>query len=99
MDNTFSYLPVMEFTRGEIVESIHFGAAVVVRADGKIVASYADPQAVDLFCGLPRNHSKCLGLIENGGVEKFGLTARRSGRDVWFAFGHTAPCGSGAIDS
>ncbi len=73
MDNTFSYLPVMEFTRGDIVESTHFGSAVVVQADGKIVASYADPQAVTYL----RSTSKpfqVLGLIENGGVEKFGLT-------------------------
>ncbi len=74
MDNTFSYLPVMEFTRGEIVESIHFGAAVVVRADGKIVASYADPQTLT-FLRSTSKPFQVLGLIENGGVEEFGLTA------------------------
>lgn len=73
MQNNSSYLPMMQFTRGDIVESVHFGACVVVRGDGRITASYADPQAMTYM----RSSSKPLqviGLIENGGVETFGLT-------------------------
>ena len=73
MEKQLSYNPMVEFTRGDIVESLHYGAAVVVRADGRIVASFADPQAITYL----RSTSKPLqviGLIENGGVEAFGLT-------------------------
>lgn len=45
MNNTH-YLPVLELTRGQIVESIHFGAAAVVDAQGKLVASCGEFRAV-----------------------------------------------------
>ncbi len=34
-----NYVPVVEVTRGPIVESVHFGAAVVVDSAGSVVAS------------------------------------------------------------
>ena len=40
------YLPVFELTRGNIVESIHFGAAAVVDATGRLLAWYGDPKLV-----------------------------------------------------
>lgn len=36
------YVPVYEFTRGQSVESVHFGAIAIVDAAGKLVASYGD---------------------------------------------------------
>ncbi len=66
------YQLLVECTRGPLVESIHFGAITVVDAQGHLVASIGDP---DLYANL-RSSSKpfqALPLIENGGVEMFGL--------------------------
>jgi L-asparaginase II len=38
-----AYQPIVELTRGDIVETIHFGAVAVVDAKGKLVASFGDP--------------------------------------------------------
>lgn len=69
------YYPLVELTRGPLVESIHFGALAVVDASGRLIASVGDP---DLVANL-RSSSKpfqSLPLIENGGVEQFGMSER-----------------------
>lgn len=69
------FLPLVELTRGPLVESIHFGALTVVDASGKLVASLGD---ADLFANL-RSSSKpfqALPFYENGGAEQYGLTER-----------------------
>lgn len=38
--------PLVVATRGDAVESIHYGSAVLLDSEGKIKASYGDPQAV-----------------------------------------------------
>ncbi len=71
--NPFS--PLVELTRGPLVESIHFGALAVVDASGKLIASVGDETLVANL----RSSSKpfqALPLIENGGAEHFGLTDR-----------------------
>ncbi|MBW6471911.1 MAG: asparaginase [Anaerolineaceae bacterium] len=68
-----SYLPIVHATRGELVESIHWGAIAVVDKFGHLFASYGDP---DLVAYL-RSSSKpfqALPLIELGGVEQFDLS-------------------------
>lgn len=68
------YKEMVEVTRGDIVESVHFGAAAVVDSHGKLVASYGDPNAVSFL----RSSSKpfqALPFIELGGDEKFGFTS------------------------
>ncbi len=47
--STFSYLPVLELTRGEAVESVHYGAIAIVNSLGKLIASQGNP---DLICFL-----------------------------------------------
>ena len=67
--------PLVELTRGPLVESIHFGALTVVDAAGHVVASLGD---ADLFANM-RSSSKpfqALPLYENGGAEHFGMTDR-----------------------
>ena len=64
---------MVEATRGNIVESIHFGAISIADKDGNLVASAGDPNLVTFL----RSSSKpfqVLPLIERGGVEKFDLT-------------------------
>jgi L-asparaginase II len=69
------YIPVFELTRGETVESIHFGAIAVVDAHGHLVAWYGDPQAVT-FLRSSAKPLQALPFIEHGGQAAFGLTLR-----------------------
>ena len=67
------FSPLVELTRGPLVESIHFGALAVVDASGKLLASVGD---ADLVANL-RSTSKpfqALPLVESGGVDQFGFT-------------------------
>lgn len=69
------FLPLVEATRGPLVESIHFGALAVVDASGNLVASAGD---ADLFANL-RSSSKpfqALPLYEDNGSERFDMTER-----------------------
>ncbi|MEL7625315.1 MAG: asparaginase [Anaerolineaceae bacterium] len=73
MDVCAGYEPLVELTRGGIVESIHFGALAAVDSDGKLLLSYGNPDLVT----FPRSSMKpfqALPLVEHGGVEAFGLT-------------------------
>lgn len=72
---TDSYQPVFELTRGNIVESLHFGAAAVVDSHGKLLASLGDPNLVT-FLRSSAKPFQALPFIERGGHEKFGLTSR-----------------------
>ena len=42
----FPYQPVVALTRGRIVESLHLGAVAVVDVNGKLTASYGDPEVI-----------------------------------------------------
>ena len=41
-----NYQPLVEVTSGSIVESVHFGALVVVDAAGQVLAGWGDPQSI-----------------------------------------------------
>ncbi len=72
---TQSYQPIFELTRGQIVESVHFGAAAVVDAHGRLLASVGDPQTVT-FLRSSAKPFQALPFIERGGHEKFGFTPK-----------------------
>jgi L-asparaginase II len=70
-----NFAPLVELTRGPLVESIHFGALAVVYASGKLAASCGSPELVANL----RSSSKpfqALPLIEQGGAEHFALLDR-----------------------
>lgn len=69
------YLPLLELTRGGIVESIHHGALAVADAQGRLVASFGDPRAVT-FLRSSAKPFQALPLVEIGAAEAFGLTPR-----------------------
>jgi L-asparaginase II len=69
------YQPLVEYTRGGIVESTHNGAIAVVDAQGRLVASYGDPIAV-VFLRSSAKPFQTLPLIESGAAEAFALTQR-----------------------
>ncbi|NMB90994.1 MAG: asparaginase [Chloroflexi bacterium] len=67
-----TFRPLVEATRGPLVESVHFGAFAVVDAAGRLLAAQGDPQ----FRTYLRSSAKplqALALIEGGGAEAFGL--------------------------
>ena len=67
---------LVEIWRGDFLESLHLGHAVVCRADGEVVEAWGDPDKVI----LPRSSSKmfqALPLVESGAAEAFGLTDRQ----------------------
>ncbi len=68
-----NYQPLVELTRGSIVESVHFGALVVVDSGGQVLAGWGDPQTVTYLRSSAKPF-QALPFVEMGGVEKFGLT-------------------------
>ncbi len=75
MNNQSPYLPLLELTRGGIVESIHFGAIAVVTPQNELVAWYADPQA-RTFLRSSAKPFQAIPFIEHGGKETYNLTLR-----------------------
>ena len=70
-----SFQPLVELTRGPLVESIHFGAVTVADGQGRLVAHYGDPQA---WANL-RSSAKpfqALSMVEDGAADVFGLSER-----------------------
>lgn len=70
-----SYLPIFQLTRGEIVESVHYGAAAVVDAYGKLIAWHADPQTTTYLRSSAKPF-QALPLFEDGGIQRYHLTPR-----------------------
>ena len=70
---TAHFLPLFEFTRGNIVESIHYGAIAVVNAQGKLLYSYGDPQTV-AFLRSSAKPFQAIPFFEHGGPGTFNLT-------------------------
>jgi L-asparaginase II len=68
------YLPIYELTRGDTVESIHFGAVAVVDAYGKLRYSFGDPSAVT-FLRSTAKPFQALPFFESGGPQFFNLTS------------------------
>ena len=67
--------PLFEVTRGNIVESVHYGSIAVVDSSGKLIASYGDPKTV-AFLRSSAKPFQVLPFVERGGVEYFGFTPR-----------------------
>lgn len=67
--------PFAEIWRGNFLESVHSGHAVICGDKGQVVESWGDPDAMM----LPRSSSKmiqALPLIQSGAAEAAGLTTR-----------------------
>ena len=65
-------VPMVEIWRGDLLESLHLGHAVVCDATGQIVKSWGNPKAVV----YPRSSSKmiqALPLLTSGAADKYGL--------------------------
>lgn len=73
--NPSDVTPLVEVTRGTIVESIHFGAFVVADNAGRIVASAGNPETFTYLRSSAKPF-QVLPFVESGGVEHFNLTDR-----------------------
>ncbi len=69
------FQPIFELTRGQVVESTHFGAIAVVDSLGKLLASYGDPQTI-AFLRSSAKPFQVLPFVEHGGVEHFNLNPK-----------------------
>jgi L-asparaginase II len=67
-----AYLPVYELSRGDQIESIHYGSIAVVNSQGDLVACYADPKVVTYLRSTAKP-LQALPYIEQGGHEKHRL--------------------------
>jgi L-asparaginase II len=67
--------PILELTRGRVVESTHFGSIAIVDSTGKLLHSYGDPQTV-AFLRSSAKPFQALPFVERGGVEHFNFTQR-----------------------
>jgi L-asparaginase II len=72
MENPF-YFPIYEIRRGNVTESIHFGAIAVMNSQGERVAWYGDPSVVTYMRSTAKP-LQALPYIEQGGHEKHHLT-------------------------
>jgi L-asparaginase II len=70
-----NYKPMLEITRGPVVESVHFGAAAVVDVHGRLLASFGDPYTITYLRSSAKPF-QALPLVEMGGPEAYGLTDR-----------------------
>jgi L-asparaginase II len=68
------YEPMVEVTRGEIVESLHFGALAVVDVSGRLLASYGDPDTVTYLRSSAKPF-QALPFLEMDGDRAFGLSS------------------------
>jgi L-asparaginase II len=67
------YQPIFQLTRGDIVESLHFGAIAVVESTGRVVAWHGNPGLVT-FTRSSAKPLQALPFLENGGMSFYGLT-------------------------
>ncbi len=83
---------LIEVTRGELVESVHRGAAAVVASDGRLLYSVGDPWLITHMRSAAKP-MQIIPLLEGGGVERFGFTeqevavmiASHNGEDIHVA--------------
>jgi len=68
-----SYQPIFELTRGNIVESVHFGAIAIMDSSGNLVAWHGDPELVT-FTRSSAKPLQALPFIELGGMSFYQLT-------------------------
>jgi L-asparaginase II len=71
----YPFLPVLELTRGEAVESVHFGALAIMNSLGELVASHGDPNATS-FLRSSAKPFQALPFIENGGHIHWNFSKR-----------------------
>ena len=65
-----NYQPIVEVTRGSVVESVHFGALVIADSNGQVLASWGDPQTTTYLRSSAKPF-QALPFFEMGGPQVF----------------------------
>ena len=65
-----TFIPLVEITRGEIIESLHFGAVVICDNQGKILFKAGDPSFVTYLRSTAKP-LQVLALLEHPAVDQF----------------------------
>ncbi|MDB5859616.1 MAG: L-asparagine amidohydrolase (L-asparaginase II)-like protein [Ramlibacter sp.] len=68
-----SLIPLVETTRGDTLENVHFGAVAVTDAGGRVLASAGDPNWIT-FTRSTLKPLQALPFVQGGGVRHFGFT-------------------------
>lgn len=68
-----SVQPILELTRGSVVEAAHFGCIAVVDSTGKLLHSFGDSHTV-AFLRSSAKPFQALPFVEHGGVEHYDYT-------------------------
>jgi len=67
--------PLLQLTRGQVAEAVHFGSIAVVDSTGRLLHSWGDPQLV-AFLRSSAKPFQILPFVERGGVEQFHFTQK-----------------------
>lgn len=70
------FTPLVYLTREQEIESVHFGAFAVVRADGKLLKSAGEVRKKKIFLRSTAKPFQALPFIEAGGAEQFNFSKR-----------------------
>lgn len=70
--STLRHLPLVEVTRGRIVESVHYGSLCAVRPDGSILFTLGDSKT-KFFLRSSAKPFQALAFLERGGAEYYRL--------------------------
>jgi L-asparaginase II len=73
--NASDVQPLVEVTRGSIVESLHFGAISIVDTSGRLVASVGNPETLT-YLRSSAKPMQVLPFVESGGAEHFNISDR-----------------------
>ena len=72
---TPDFVPVVECTRGRLVESVHYGAFSAVNSDGETLVALGDQQA-KIFLRSTAKPFQALAFLEHGGAQAYKLEPR-----------------------
>lgn len=64
-------VPLVAFTRGPVLESIHYGSVAVVDAEGRLIASVGDPSRLTTLRSAAKPFH-AMAVIETGAFDRFG---------------------------
>lgn len=70
-----SYQPLLELRRGDLVESIHYGAIAIADGHGNLIGSFGNPQVVT-FLRSSAKPFQALPLLESKADEFYGFTSQ-----------------------
>lgn len=68
-----AHQPLLQVSRGNLVESVHYGSIAIVDSNGTLLASHGDPDTV-AFLRSSAKPFQALPFVERGGVEHFSFT-------------------------